>query len=145
MARDVRGSRDGVRPAWARPLGALAVVFGLLTLQAGGAVLWGEEAAQAAAGAYVPFVVWVNFLAGFGYVAAGFGLWSRRAWAAPIAAAIAVVTLLAFLAFGVHVALGGGYEPRTVAAMALRSAFWLAVAGLACRRLGRRLPRTAAS
>jgi putative ABC transport system ATP-binding protein len=144
MTHDARGSRNGVRPAWARPLGALAVAFGLLTIQAGGAVLWGAEAAQAA-GAYVPFVVWVNFLAGFGYVAAGLGLWSWRAWAAPLAATIAVVTLVVFLAFGVHVAVGGGYEPRTVAAMTQRSAFWLAVAGLACRRLGCRLARAAAS
>jgi len=97
MTHDARGSPNGVRPAWARPLGALAVAFGLLTIQAGGAVLWGEEAAQAA-GAYVPFVVWVNFLAGFGYVAAGLGLWSWRAWAAPIAAAIAAVTLVTFFA-----------------------------------------------
>lgn len=120
------------------------MAFGLLTLQAGGAVLWGREAARAA-GAYVPFVVWVNFLAGFGYVAAGLGLWAWRAWAAAIPAAIAVVTLAAFFAFGVHVALGGGYEPRTVAAMTLRSAFWLAVAGLSCRRLGCWPARTATS
>lgn len=120
----------------------LAVVFGVLTVKAGGAVLAGGEAARAA-GRVVPFVLWFNFLAGFAYVVAGVGLWFRRRWAAWLAVGLAAATLATFAAFGVHVATGGEFEPRTVWAMTLRSAAWVVIAALACRALGCR--RQAAS
>lgn len=58
-----------------------AVVFGLLTIASGGRTLFGGEAARQAAGVYVSFVSWFNFVAGFAYVMAGGGLWARRRWA----------------------------------------------------------------
>ena len=64
----------------------VAVLFGIATVASGG-VLFGDGAE--AAGNYVPFVVWFNFLAGFAYVAAGLGLWLRRAWAPWLALALA--------------------------------------------------------
>lgn len=121
-----------------RGLALAAGAFGLLTIGSGGNALFGGAAARQAAGAYVPFVLWFNFLAGFGYVLAAAGLWLGRRWAAPLAWAIALATLLVFAAFGVHVARGGAYEVRTVAAMTLRSVLWLAIAWFATRRLGRR-------
>ena len=142
MLEDTASSPSG-RPWWARPLGLLALAFGLLTLAEGGGVLFGSEATRTAAGAYVPFVVWSNFLLGFAYVAAGLGLWRWRGWAAPLAAAIAAITLGTFAAFGLHVVLGGAHETRTVIAMAVRSVFWLAAAGLACHSLGCRSARLA--
>lgn len=120
-----------------RAMAVLAVAFGLLTLQQGGSVLFGGAAARAAAGAYVPFVLWFNFCAGFAYVLAGVGLALRRRWAAPLAALIALATALAFVALGVHIARGGAYEMRTVAAMALRTTVWAVLAWLAFRRLAR--------
>jgi hypothetical protein len=66
-------------------------------------------------------------------VAAALGLAAGRRWSAALAAVIAVATVLVFAAFGVHVATGGQYEPRTVAALTLRSGFWLALAALARR------------
>ena len=118
---------------WIWPASIVAVLFGLLTVQEGGAVLFWSEAARRAAGQYVPFVVWFNFLAGFAYVIAGFGLWFRQRWAAGLAFAVAAATLVVFLAFGIHIALGGGYETRTIVAMSLRSAVWIAVAAVAYR------------
>lgn len=115
-----------------------AVGFGLLTIKAGGATLFGDEAARATAGNYVPFVLWFNFLAGFAYVIAGVGLWMQRRWAAWLAIAITAATTLAFAAFGVHVCSGGAYEPRTVAAMSLRTLVWIGIAAIAWRRLLRR-------
>jgi hypothetical protein len=53
---------------------ALAVGFGLLTIKEGGTVLFGPADARRAAGNYVPFVLWFNFLAGFAYVVAGVAL-----------------------------------------------------------------------
>jgi hypothetical protein len=118
-------------PRLLRIVAAGAALFGLATLVSGGRVLFGPEAARAAAGAVVPFVLWFNFGAGFAYLAAAYGLWRGRRWAAPLALGIALATLGVFAAFGLWVAAGAGYEPRTVAALALRSAVWLAVAWLA--------------
>lgn len=120
-----------------RVAAAVALLFGLLTIFSGGRALFGDAAARAAAGAYVPFVLWFNFLAGFAYVAAGAGLWLGRRWAATLALAIAAATLLVFAAFGVHVWRGGAYEMRTAGAMTLRTALWFVVAWLAARRLPR--------
>ena len=122
---------------WAISL--VAVGFGLLTIKEGGTVLFGDEAARSAAGNYVPFVLWFNFVAGFAYVIAGAGLWMQQRWAAWLAVAIAVATAFTFVAFGAHVYSGGAYEQRTVIAMSLRTLVWVAIAAIAWRRLLRRL------
>ncbi len=115
------------RSSWRKPLAAFAILFGLMTIKEGGSVLF-LDSARLAAGNFVPFVLWFNFIAGFFYVTAGVGIWSRRSWAAPLAAAIAALTVLVFLAFGLHIFSGGLYETRTVAAMTLRSCVWLGLA-----------------
>lgn len=121
-----------------RGAAVFAVAFGLLTVKEGGAVLFGSDAARAAAGAYVPFVLWFNFLAGFAYAIAGIGLWCQQRWGAWLAWGIAGATVLTFAAFGVHVLAGGAYEMRTVLAMALRTGIWTGIALLAGRQLIRR-------
>ncbi len=83
-----------------------------------------SEAARQSAGNYVPFVVWFNFLAGFAYVAAGFGIGKSAPWAGPLSIAIAGATLMVFIAFGVTILMGGSYELRTVIAMTFRFGFW---------------------
>jgi len=115
----------------------VAVVFGLLSIMSGGNVLFGDDAARRAAGAYIGFVVWFNFLGGFGYAATGAGLWMRQRWAALMAFLIAGTTLLVFLAFGLQVAGGAAYELRTVAAMSFRLMVWLIIAWIAYRRIWR--------
>jgi hypothetical protein len=90
--------------------------------------LGGNEDAVKAAGNYVPFVLWFNFLAGFAYVVAGIGLWLERRWARQMAIGIAVATAITFGAFGVHVYFGGAFEHRTVIAMSLRTAVWAVIA-----------------
>jgi hypothetical protein len=111
----------------------VAVAFGLVTLKEGGGVLFGDEAARRAAGHYVPFVLWFNFLAGFAYIAAGAALWLRRRWGAALAFAIAASTIAVYAAFGVHVMMGGAFERRTVFALALRTVLWIAISAVAWR------------
>lgn len=123
---------------WAISL--IAAGFGLLTIKEGGMTLIGNEAAVSAAGSYVPFVLWFNFVAGFAYVIAGAGLWMQQRWAVWLAIAIAASTALVFAAFGVHVAIGELYEKRTVIAMSLRTLVWLMIAVIAWRRLLRMKP-----
>ncbi len=118
------------RPPWVWVAAPLAAVFGVVTIGAGGRTLFGPPTGEAG---IVPFVLWFNFIAGFAYVAAGAGLfWSKR-WAAQLAAAIAAATLIVFAAFGLHVAAGGDFAWRTVGAMTLRSAVWIAISVAACR------------
>lgn len=118
--------------AWlGRGVALFAIVFGMLTLKEGGAVLLGDEAARAAAGNYVPFVLWFNFIAGFFYIAAGAGLWLMQRWALWLAVIIALATLLVFAALGLHIYSGGAHEARTLVAMTARSGIWLAISGVA--------------
>ena len=121
------------RNRWLRGASVFAVLFGLLTLKEGGTVLFGGEAARSAAGAYVPWVLWFNFLAGFAYVGAGMALWRRLGWAAWLALGIGLATALVFAAFGLHVLTGGAFEARTVGAMTLRTVVWLGIGTLALR------------
>ncbi|MDP2762243.1 MAG: hypothetical protein Q8O64_17900 [Sideroxyarcus sp.] len=116
----------------------VAIGFGLLTIKSGGAVLFGDEAARAAAGNYMPFVLWFNFVAGFAYVVAGAGLWLQQRWAVWLAVAIATTTALTFATFGAYVYSGGAYEQRTVIAMTLRTLIWIVIAIVAARALLRR-------
>ena len=126
------------RPIWIWVIAVVAIAFGVLTIREGGATLFVDGPARAAAGNYVPFVLWFNFLAGFAYVVAGVGLWLRQHWAAWLALTIAVATALVFLAFGVHVLSNGAYEHRTVIAMSLRTLVWSAIAATAWRVMSQR-------
>ena len=126
------------RGFWIWAISLVAVGFGLLTIKEGGMTLSGNEAARAAAGNYVPFVLWFNFVAGFAYVVAGFGLWLQQRWAVWLAVAIATATALTFAAFSVHVYSGEAYEQRTMIAMSLRTLIWVVIATVAVKALRRR-------
>jgi len=117
---------------------AIAVVFGLLTIKAGGQVLFGGSIYQKAAGNYVLFVVWFNFLAGFIYLVAGAGICMRLRWAVWLSLFIAIATITVFAILGMHILNGGGYETRTIAAMSLRSIVWISIFIFSYRELIRR-------
>jgi hypothetical protein len=127
-------AHDNISPRptnWLRIVAALATIFGAMTLFSGGAVLFGPQAARMAAGAYVPFVVWFNFLAGFAYIAAGLGIWVGAGWARALATVIAGATVLVALVFAAYVASGAEFEMRTVGALIFRAGVWAAVAAVA--------------
>lgn len=124
------------RSGWYYGLAIFLTVFGLATIKEGGGVLFFDPAARVAAGNYVPFVVWFNFLAGFAYIAAGVGIFLNSRWAKNLAIAIAGLTALVFLAFAAHIFMGGLYEVRTLAAMTLRTSIWTATAILLVKKGG---------
>lgn len=114
-------------------MAAVAIVFGLMTLKSGGEVIFGGEEARQAAGDYVGFVVWFNFIAGFAYIGAGIGFaikWATSRW---LAALIAAASGAVFAIFGIYIFQGGAFETRTVAAMTLRTGLWLVLAITAFR------------
>ena len=121
----------GRLPVVFKMMSLVAIVFGLVTIKAGGMVLFTVGEAHQAAGNYVPFVLWFNFLAGFAYITVGIGLWLQRSWAALFAIVIAVFTLLVFIALGVHIYSGGAFEMRTIGAMSMRSIIWMSIALIA--------------
>ncbi|MBT6096544.1 MAG: hypothetical protein HOH04_16785 [Rhodospirillaceae bacterium] len=119
---------QSTKPRWAFGVGLFAGLFGIISIVSGGSVLFGGGAVRDVAGDYVPFVVWSNFLAGFGYVAVAIGLRQWLAWVTPVVIFVAALTIATSFALGIHIAMGGEYEVRTIGAMALRSLFWLSVA-----------------
>lgn len=123
------------RLVWVRVVGVIGALFGLITIREGAAVLFIDGAARVAAGDYVPFVLWFNFLAGFAYVVAGVGLVFGRPWAVRVALVVAAATLGVFAAFGAHVVGGGAYEIRTVIAMMFRSIVWCSITAISWRIL----------
>jgi hypothetical protein len=116
-------------------ISTIAILFGLLTLKSGGMVLFIDGPDRVAAGNYVPFVLWFNFLAGFLYLLAGVGLWFQQRWAVWLAGAIFITTLVVFAFFGLHILDDGLYEYRTVIAMSLRSTVWGVIASYAYLRI----------
>lgn len=108
--------------------GAVAIGFGALTLISGGSVLLGGEAAEAAAGNVVRFVLWFNALSGLVYILAGVCMIRNTSHARTLATLLAVAIAVAFAAFGLHILNGGTFEPRTIGAMTLRFVFWAAAA-----------------
>lgn len=113
----------------------IGLLFGLLTIKSGGAVLFIDGVDREQAGNYVPLVVWFNFLAGFAYIIASAGLFLKKKWAVWLSITIAITTLLIFGIFGIHVFNGGSYEARTVVAMSLRSSVWVMIGIFSYRQL----------
>ena len=113
----------------------LAILFGLLTLKSGGEVLFIDGAGREAAGNYVNYILWFNFLMGFFYIIAGIGLWLQKNWTAWLALFIASTTIIAFAILGIHVFQGGLYEQRTIGAMVLRSSVWIIISMFSSRKL----------
>lgn len=106
----------------------IAIIFGLLTLKSGGEVLFIDGAGRQAAGNYVPYVLWFNFLMGFVYIIAGLGLWLQKTWAVRLSMFIAVATLTVFTIFGIDIFFfDRSFEQRTVGAMILRSVVWSSI------------------
>ena len=130
---DTQPAKSPVRRRWTRVAAIAAAVFGVATVVSGASTLFGPQEVRAAAGAVVQFVLWFNFLAGFAYVLAGIGLWRGAGWAPMLAIAIATATVAVFAAFLWHVGAGGAWEARTMGAMILRSAIWIAIAAFALR------------
>ena len=113
----------------------VAIAFGLLTLKEGGLTLFGPPQYAEAAGNYVPFVLWFNFIAGFFYILAGVCIFRQRQAGAILSMLIASLTVIVFGAFAVHIALDGAYEQRTLIAMSVRSLVWIVIAIFARRKL----------
>jgi len=118
-----------IRPKWLTVVSLMAILFGLATIKAGGTVIFTEQG-RSNAGNYVAFILWFNFIAGFGYVVAGIMMLRLKSCAKRLSAILAVLSLLFFIALGLYILNGGAFETRTIAAMTLRSTFWIVIASI---------------
>lgn len=119
------------RPRWLGVVSLLTVLFGLITIKAGGSVLFFDGEARQAAGHYVPFVVGFNVVAGLLYLPLGIGLWTRGRWTLWLGVALTLATSIVFVAFAIHILDGGLYEDRTVIAMSVRLLVCMVVTAIA--------------
>lgn len=104
------------------------VIFGFMTLREGGSVLFIDGIGRQEAGAFVPFVLWFNFLTGFALVTVGVALFRNSTWVLRVSVAVAALSFLVLAAFLIFVAFGGPYEVRTLIAMPLRTLIWVGIA-----------------
>ncbi len=118
----------GAKPVVRYILAAVALVFGAATIKAGASVLFFSGEARSAAGNYVPFVLWANFIGGFLYVTTGLLIFLNSTQALRLSAFIAAMTVAVLVALLIYIAVGGAYEMRTLAAMVFRSGVWAAIA-----------------
>jgi hypothetical protein len=116
------------------------LIFGLMTLKEGGAVLFVDGADRQAAGHYVPWVLWFNFLTGFALLVASGGFWFRRYWTRRLTITVATLSFMILIGFLGLVITGGAYETRTLVAMPLRTAIWTGLAFYAARALHKTHP-----
>lgn len=100
-----------------RVAAGVAVVFGLRTIVSVGNVPFGGNAAVAAAGYAVPFVMCFNFLSGFVYVFAGIRIAMGRRLAVMLSKGLAVMIAAVLVLFGLNVFQGAAFEMRTFGAM----------------------------
>ncbi len=107
-----------------KAIAAFAFVFGIVSIVKGGSVVFGPQSARDAVGAFVPFVVKFNMVAGVFYALAAIGIWQGKAYASKIAKWLVISTGVVATAFVVHVILGGAYSMQTVGALPLRIGFW---------------------
>ena len=100
---------------------AVAVLFGVATLVAGGRVLMGADPGYPV---FRPLLIY-NTLMGAAYVAAGVTIWRSINAGRYAAVAIFLLNLLVFVGIFVVYRGGGGVAVDSLGARALRTAVWL--------------------
>ena len=116
-----------IQPSHSNPRRAcalLAAIFGLVTVTAGGRILFGfgEAGFQV-----VPAVLLFNVVMGVAYIGASFLMVRSLKWGMLAAGTILGANLIVLLVVLAMRAGGGGVANQTLAAMALRSVLWGAI------------------
>lgn len=121
-----------------RTLALIAILFGLVTIFAGGRVLLGADPGYIV---YRPLLIF-NVAMAFAYIAAGVTAWRSVARGRRAAGVIFVLNLLVLAGIGALYATGDVVAMESVRAMTLRTVVWLALlAGFAWLGRGSTAPR----
>ena len=116
---------------------AVAILFGLATVVAGGRVLLGPDPGYLV---YRPLLIY-NTLMGVAYIAAGYAIWRSIRQGAHAAQAILLLNVLVLAGIVYLYRNGDAVAIDSVRAMTLRSAVWLSLfLAVAWRRRGSATP-----
>ena len=110
-----------------RAASAVAILFGILTLFAGGRVLLGADPGYLV---FPPLLVY-NTTMGLAYVAVGALLLRHSPWARAGAGAIFGLNAAVLVAIVIVHRAGGGVAVDSLRAMSLRTGVWLVIFGVA--------------
>ena len=116
-----------------RALAVVGIVFGALSMVAGSRVLAGLDHPD-----YVvlPWLVVYNVAAGAVGVVAGTGVWLWRRWGVTAASGLAGAHAAVLVWLVAMRLMGEAVATDSLAAMSLRAIVWLAIAGVAQRKVG---------
>ncbi len=106
-------------------------VFGLLTLYLSGSVIFDLFEMREKQGNYVLFVIWINFICSFIYIASAYGFIKSKPWTTKILASALLMLIITFIAFIIYVNNGGIHKQITFSALIFRSTMTLLVTLLA--------------
>ncbi len=95
--------------------------FGFLTLYLSTSIIFDLGNMREQQGNYVPFVIWVNFICSFIYIATAYGFLKSKTWVTKIMATSVVLLIFTFIAFQIHVQSGGIYKSDTNGALIFRT------------------------
>lgn len=98
----------------------LLSAFGILTVFLTGSVLLDLFGIRAKEGNFVPFIVWINLVAGIGYLAAAYLLFNSNRKSILLLLGIAILILIGNIALHFHITSGGIYKMETVNGMRFR-------------------------
>jgi hypothetical protein len=98
----------------------VSAFFGLLTVFAGGSVIFDLFGMRETEGNYVPFVVWANLVCGLLYLIASYGFFSRKDWTATFMKLSLWVLVAAVIVLSFCIWNGELYENKTIVALGFR-------------------------
>lgn len=98
----------------------LLSAFGILTVFLTSSVLLDLFGIRAKEGNYVPFIVWINLVAGIGYIYSAFLILKSNPRATLILIGTSIIVLIGIIALHFHINSGGVYKMETVYGMRFR-------------------------
>ncbi|HET7119120.1 MAG TPA: hypothetical protein VFI29_21685 [Hanamia sp.] len=109
----------------------VSLLFGVLTIFAGGSVILDLFGMREREGNYVTYVVWASFISGILYVFASYGFFKNRAWTKTVLQYAIYILIAGFVALIVWILKKEPYETAIIFKLSFRillsvGLFWVA-------------------
>lgn len=116
----------------------VSLLFGLITIFAGGSVIFDFFGMRAKEGNYILFVVWANFICGFLYLFASYGFFKKKDWTKDILGIAIYILIAAFVVLIIWIINNKPFETKTIFALSFRILVTFAFYWMARRMRGRK-------
>ena len=100
--------------------GGAALLFGLLTIFAGGSVILDLFGMRAKEGNYVSYVVWASFISGILYIFAAYGFFKNKIWTKTILMYAIYILLAGFVGLIIWILQKEPYETAIIFKLSFR-------------------------